>query len=161
MDLSFQLDQIDRELLAQLQARAKITNAQLAEHVGLAPASTLERVRKLESRGFIKSYHAKLDPKKLGLHTALLLQIKLHALTKEQVAAFSQAIATTPGVVECYQVVGSADFFAKVITTDLEAYQQVVMHRLSEIKEIKDIKSFVITAAVKEGGVLTGSLQTC
>ena len=153
MDIPFQLDQTDRDILDHLQAHAKLTNAQLAQHIGLSPASTLERVRKLEGRGIIKSYHAKLDPKKLSLHTCVMMQIKLQRLTTESVAAFKEAMALIPEVVECHQVVGDADFLVKVITTDIAAYQHLVMHRLSEVKDIQHMKPFVITATVKEAGI--------
>ncbi len=154
MDTLLQLDQIDRDILDRLQAQAKLTNAQLAQYVGLSPASTLERVRKLERQGIIKGYHANLDPTKLALHTCVMMQIKLQHLTVENFAAFRTAIALIPEVVACYQVVGGdADFLAKVITRDITDYQHLVMHRLSEVKGIQYMKSFVITATVKEAGV--------
>jgi Lrp/AsnC family leucine-responsive transcriptional regulator len=153
MDTLPQLDQIDRDILNHLQAQAKLTNAQLAQRVGLSPASTLERVRKLEHQGIIKSYHAKLDPTKLSLDTCVVMQIKLHHLTKESVATFRESIALIPEVVECHQVVGDADFLVKVITRDIAAYQYLVMNRLSAGQGIQYMKSFVITAAVKEAGI--------
>ncbi|HAN49710.1 MAG TPA: AsnC family transcriptional regulator [Amoebophilaceae bacterium] len=153
MDTLPQLDQIDRDILNHLQAQARLTNAQLAQHVGLAPASTLERVRKLERQGIIKSYHAKLDPTKLSLNTCVVMQIKLQRLTLESLAVFRESIALIPEVVECHQVVGDADFLVKVITTDVAAHQYLVMHRLSAVQGIQHIKSFVITAAVKEAGI--------
>ena len=148
-----QLDQIDRNILDHLQDRAKLTNVQLAQRVNLSPASTLERVRKLERQGIIKSYHAKLDPTKLALDTCVMMQITLHRLTTENVAAFKEYIASIPEIVECHQVVGDGDFLVKVMTTDIKAYQHLVMHRLSEIQGIQHIKSFVITATVKEAGI--------
>jgi Lrp/AsnC family transcriptional regulator, leucine-responsive regulatory protein len=153
MDTLPQLDQIDRGILDRLQAQAKLTNAQLAQHVDLSPASTLERVRKLERQGIIRSYHAKLDPTKLALYTCVIIQIKLQHLTAESVAAFRTAMVLIPEVVACYQVVGDADFLVKVITTDLAAYQYLVMNRLSAVQSIQYMKSFVITATVKEGGI--------
>jgi Lrp/AsnC family transcriptional regulator, leucine-responsive regulatory protein len=153
MDTLPQLDQIDRDMLDHLQARAKLTNAQLAQQVGLSPASTLERVRKLERQGIIRGYHAKLDPTKLALYTCVMMQIKLQHLTAESVAAFRTAMALIPEVVACYQVVGDADFLAKVVTTDITAYQHLVMHRLSEVRGIQHMKSFVITATIKEAGI--------
>ena len=65
------LDQIDKHILEILQANAKITNSQLATEIGLSPAPTLERVRKLENGGLIKSYHAEIDVKQMGLGTGV------------------------------------------------------------------------------------------
>jgi len=153
MDTRPQLDQIDRDILDHLQAHAKLTNVQLAQHVNLSPASTLERVRKLETQGIIKGYHAKLDPTKLSLDTCVMMQITLHRLTTESVAAFSDCIANIPAIVACHQTIGDADFLVKVMTTDITAYQHLVMHQLGEIKEIKHIKSFFVTATIKETGI--------
>lgn len=147
------LDKTDYILLRILQDNAKITNAQLAEDIGLSPASTLERVKKLENQGFIRSYHARLDQHKLSLKTSLWLQIRLCSLTLENIVRFKEAVVHLPEVVECYQIVGNADFFVKVITTDVNAYQDILAHKLSSITTIKRIKPFLISATLKEAGV--------
>src|SRR5690606_19535029 len=114
--MNIKLDQTDLLLLQNLQANAKITNLQLAEHVGLSPASTLERVRKLENQGFIQSYHAKLDKAKLNLQAHLWLQIRLHSLTSANIMSFKEAINNLPQVVSCYQVMGDTDFLVQIVT---------------------------------------------
>ena len=151
--MSTKLDKTDCVILRTLQANAKITNVQLAEDIGLSPASTLERVKKLENQGVIKSYHARLDHHKLSLKASLWLQIRLRSLTSENIAGFKEAIAHLPEVVESYQVVGNADFFVKVIATDISTYQDILVHKLSSITTIKRIKSFLISATLKEAGV--------
>jgi len=153
MDTLLQLDQIDRDILNRLQMQAKLTNAQLAQDVGLSPASTLERVRKLERQNIIRGYHAKLDPKKLSLNTCMMMQITLQPLTRESVIAFKETIKHIPEVIECYQIVGDADFWAKIITKDVAAYHQLVIHRFSEIRSIQHIKSFIVTDTIKETGI--------
>ena len=151
--IPIQLDRTDRAILEQLQAQAKVTNAQLSQDVGLSPASTLERVRKLENRGIIQSYHAKLAPAKLALHTCLFVQITLKPLDGPNIADFQEVIAGIPEVVACYQGVGDADFLLKVVTTDMAAYQQLVVHQLSKVKAIQHMKPFVMTATIKETGI--------
>lgn len=146
-------DNIDLIILQKLQANAKITNAQLAQDISLSPASTLERVRKLENQAIIKSYYAKLDPQQLSLRATLWLQVRLYALTLEHVATFQQAIANLLEVVECYQVIGNADFFVKVITIDIAAFQTKTMPKLGAITAIKRIKPFLISATLKETGL--------
>lgn len=148
-----QLDQTDREILDYLQSQAKLTNAQLAQNVGLSPASTLERVRKLERQGIIKSYHAQLDPTKLALETCVIMQITLHRLTPKRIIDFIEGMERIPEVIACHQVVGDADFFVKVVTTDIIAYQKLVMYRFGELQDIQCIKTFVVTATVKETGI--------
>ncbi|MEL6606775.1 MAG: Lrp/AsnC family transcriptional regulator [Bacteroidota bacterium] len=148
-----QLDRTDREILKRLQARAKLTNVQLAEEIGLSPASTLERVRKLESKGVIKSYHARLAPEKLALHAQLIVQVKLEQITAHSVKAFQQAIAAIPEIAECHQVIGDADFVLKIVTKDMAAYQQLIMHQLSAVENIQFLKPLVITNTSKESGI--------
>jgi len=143
----------DFAVLDQLQAQAKVTNAQLAQEIGLSPASTLERVRKLERQGLIKGYHAKLAPEKIALHGHVLVQIKLRSLTEASVAAFRQAIAALPQIVACYQVVGGTDFWAQIFTQDLATYQDWVARKLSTIDVIQDIQSFAVTSTLKEAGL--------
>lgn len=151
--MSLQLDQTDRAILKHLQAQAKLTNVQLAEQIGLSPASTLERVRKLENKGVIKSYHARLAPEKLALHTQLIVQVKLHALTAAHITAFQEAMASIPEITECHQVIGDADFVLKVVTQDMTAYQQLVIQQLSIIEHIQSLKPLVITDTTKENGM--------
>lgn len=153
MDTRLPLDHTDYAILQHLQDHAKLTNAQLAQNVGLSPAATLERVKKLERQGVIKSYHAKLDPEQLALRTCILIQIKLRRLAKKDVDAFKTCIAHIPEVVTCYQVVGSVDFLIKVITTDIAAYQHVVTHQLSKVEGIQHMQAFVVAASLKDTGV--------
>ena len=148
-----QLDQIDRKILDYLQGQAKLTNVQVAQNINLSPASTLERVKKLERQGIIKSYHAQIDPKKLALETYVMMQITLHRLTTKSVTDFIESMGRIPEVVTCHQVVGDADFFVKVVTTDMAAYQQLVMDQFGKLQDIQCIKAFIITATVKETGV--------
>src|SRR3954470_10597528 len=77
MSAIIKLDQIDRKILEILQSTAKITNAQLSKEIGLSPAPTLERVKKLETSGLIKSYHAQLDTDKIGLGITTFVQVTL------------------------------------------------------------------------------------
>ncbi|MEL6152698.1 MAG: Lrp/AsnC family transcriptional regulator [Bacteroidota bacterium] len=148
-----QLDQTDRRILRALQADAKLTNVHLAQEIGLSPASTLERVRKLEHRGLIQSYHAKLAPERLGLHTLVWVQVQLHDLKSTTVEAFRKAIAQVSEITECYQGVGGGDFCFKVVTTSLEAYQGLLTQHLYPTGVIKDLQAFVITATLKDTGV--------
>ena len=95
------LDYTDYAILQQLQDHAKLTNVQLAQRIDLSPAATLERVKKLERQGVIKSYHAKLDREQLALRTCILLQIKLRYLAKQDIDALRTCIAHIPEIVTC------------------------------------------------------------
>lgn len=147
------IDQLDYKILTILQADGKITNVQLAEKIGLSPASTLERVRKLEVQGFIKSYHAQLDPHKLSLQINIWLQVCLNNLTQENIKIFQQAIDKLPEVICCYQVIGDADFLLNILTTDMAAYQDLLINKLSNIAPIQSIRTMTVLSTHKESGI--------
>lgn len=157
MNMPLQLDQIDSAILDRLQARAKLTNVQLAQEIGLSPAATLERVRKLEHQGVIKGYYANIDHKKLSLSTCVMMQVTLQPLTKKNAMAFREAVRQMPEVTACYQVVGDASFFLKVMAVDMPAYQRLITHRFGDIPGVQRVKSFVVTDIVKEVGVSVAS----
>jgi Lrp/AsnC family transcriptional regulator, leucine-responsive regulatory protein len=151
--MNLKLDQTDCLILQTLQANAKITNIQLAEHVGLSAASTLERVRKLENQGFIQSYHAKIDKAKLSLQAHLWLQVRLHSLTAANLAMFKEEITHLPDVVACYQIMGEADFLVQIVAKNILAYQDILINQLSSITAIKRIKTYVCLETIKESGL--------
>ena len=144
------LDKIDRAILAILQKAAKTTNAQLADMVGLSPAATLERVRKLENAGIIQGYHARLDTDKIGLKRHMLLYIKIQPLEQAVVAAFLQTIASMPEVICAYQITGDADFLLQVVTVDGVAYQYFLTEKLGKIAGAHLVRSEAILAVTKE-----------
>ena len=111
--MSLKLDAIDRRILHILQSNAKITNAQLSQKVGLSPAPTLERVKKLEKNGVIKSYHAKLDEQQIGLEVGTYLLVTLIGHNKQNMNLFMKAIDQIDEVIECYHITGRGDFLSK------------------------------------------------
>ena len=82
------LDKIDKKILIILQRNAKITNSKLSKEIGLSPAPTLERVRKLESNGIISGYHAKLDKSKLGLGVSTFVMVSLKVHNKKNLLSY-------------------------------------------------------------------------
>jgi DNA-binding Lrp family transcriptional regulator len=90
------LDQTDRKILEILQANAKITNAQLSKEIGLSPAPTLERVKKLENGGIIQSYHARLNPRAIGLGVQTFVTVTLKGHKKEHIDGGIQALVGLP-----------------------------------------------------------------
>ncbi len=148
------LDQIDKHILEILQANAKITNSQLATEIGLSPAPTLERVRKLENGGLIKSYHAEIDVKQMGLGTGVFVLISLSAHKKSQIMSFVDKINKIPEVIECHHITGSGDFLLKILTRDITSYQQLILNTLADIDEIGNMQSMMILSTFKESKVM-------
>ena len=148
------LDSIDRKILEFLQLDSNITNAQLAKEVGLSPAPTLERVKKLEQSGLIKSYHAELDTDKLGLGVGIFILVSLSSHKMNQIKMFVEKINLIREVIECHHITGSGDFLLKVLTTDIASYQTLILDKLSQIEEIGNMKSMVILSSFKDSKVM-------
>lgn len=148
------LDKVDRKILEILQRNAKITNAQLSKEIGLSPAPTLERVKKLETSGVISSYHAKLNTAKIGLGISTFVQIKLTGHDKESIRTFISAINKIDEVIECHHVTGSSDFILKVIAKDIAAYQQLMLDKVNEVPVVDSLQSLVILSTFKDSKVL-------
>lgn len=150
---SRKIDTTDCKILNLIQTKGRLTNVELAQHIGLSTASTLERVRKLENQQIIQGYRTQIDHSALGLRTTLILQIRLRSLTKANIKVFKEALDDIPEITACYQVVGRVDFWVKVIIANLEAYQQLLIDKLSEISVIEHIEPLLITDTLKDTGV--------
>ncbi len=151
---SIKLDDIDRKILEILQTNAKITNAQLSKDIGLSPAPTLERVKKLENSGIIKSYHAQLDTDKIGLGVHTFVQVTLKGHNKKNIDIFLGEINKIPEVVECHHITGTGDFILKVIAKDISSYQYLMLEKVSEIEVVDSLQSMVILSTFKDSKVI-------
>jgi len=154
MSSILKLDQIDRNVLEILQSNAKITNAQLSKEIGLSPAPTLERVKKLEHAGIIKSYHAQLDPAKVGLGVTTFVQISLVGHKKATVDTFVTKVDNIPEIIECHHITGTGDFLLKVISQDISSYQKLMLETINEIEEVANTTTMVIMSTFKDSKVL-------
>ncbi len=151
---SQKLDHIDRNVLEILQANAKITNAQLSKEIGLSPAPTLERVKKLETSGIIQSYHAQLNREKVGLGVTTFVMVTLVGHKKETTMSFVDKANKIPEIIECHHITGSGDFLLKVISKDIASYQTLMLDVINEIEEVASTSTSVIMSTFKESKVL-------
>lgn len=119
------LDRIDRRILANLQAEARLTNQALAERVALSPSACLARVRRLEQAGIIQGYHARLDPFTLDVGLVLFAEVALKGHSVEELARFDAALAELPQVVEASHVSGAYDYLLKVVVADLAEWTRI------------------------------------
>jgi DNA-binding Lrp family transcriptional regulator len=151
---NIKLDNTDKKILEILQSNAKITNAQLSKDIGLSPAPTLERVKKLENSGIIKSYHAMLDTAKIGLGVSTFVQVTLKGHNKKNIDFFLNEINQIPEVIECHHITGSGDFILKVISSDISTYQKLMLEKVSEIEVVDSLQSMVILSTFKDSKVM-------
>lgn len=148
------LDKIDLHILKLLQQNSKITNLDLSKKIGLSPAPTLERVKKLELSGIIKSYHAKVDAVAIGLNVRTFALVNLAWQKENALDQFLEKIKNIDEVTECYIITGDADFLMKIVCKDLPAYEQLLFKSLSQIEEIERIKTLMTLSKVKKDKVL-------
>jgi DNA-binding Lrp family transcriptional regulator len=154
MSHSQKIDDIDKKILEILQARAKITNARLSEEIGLSPAPTLERVKKLEQMGIISSYHAKLNTEKIGLGVTTFVLATLNGHNRANIEGFIEEIEKIPEVIECHHITGAGDFILKVIAKDIASYQKLMLEKVSDIKQVDNMQSMVVLSTFKDSKVI-------
>ncbi len=148
------LDTIDRKLLAELQAEGRVTNVDLARRVGLTAPPCLRRVRSLEEAGVIKGYHADLDASKLGFAITVFAMVSLRSQAEEDLRAFEEHVKTLPEVRECHMLNGEIDFILKIVSRDLQSFQEFLTSRLTPAPNVASVKtSLTIRTAKHQPGV--------
>jgi Lrp/AsnC family leucine-responsive transcriptional regulator len=145
------LDRYDRHILEILQADGRISNQELADRIGLSPSPCLRRVRALEEAGLIAGYRAMVDAKKLGLSLIAFVSISMDRHTPERFANFDATVSALPEVLECSLITGrDADYQLKVIVRDMEAYQELLLHKLTRIEGVSGVHSSFVLRQVLE-----------
>jgi len=144
------MDSIDKQILEILQENSKTSNAKLAEQVGMAPSTTLERVRKLEEKGYIQRYTAVLDQEKLGYNMLVSILVTLAAHQKEALHKFVDYVVKLPEVLECYTVTGRFDYMLKVIVRDKNDLERIIREEIMQIPDVDRAETLVILKKHKE-----------
>ena len=148
------LDEIDRKILADLQADGRMTNVELARRVGISAPPCLRRVRTLEEQGFIRGYHADVDPRELGFEVAVFAMVGLHSQAEADLSAFERRCREWPLVRECHMLNGEIDFILKCVAPDLSTFQNFLTGELLKAAHVANVKtSLVIRCAKDEPGV--------
>ena len=148
------LDKIDLKILKILQDNSKITNLELSKQIGLSPAPTLERVKKLENADIIESYHAQVAPASIGLNVKTFVLVSLAWQKENALNNFLEKIKAIEEITECYIITGEADFLIKIICKDIPTYEQLLFKTLSQIEEIERLKTLMTLSTVKDSKIL-------
>ena len=143
------LDAIDWKILALLQSDARMSNVELARAVGLSPSPCLARVRALEQAGYISRYVSLLDALKVGLKVSVFIQVALEKQVEKALDVFENAILERPEVMECYLMTGEADYLLRVLVPDIQALEEFILHFLSRVPGVGNIKSSFALKQVK------------
>ncbi len=148
------LDDIDRRILAALQADGRMTAQELADRVGLSPSPCARRVRLLEEAGVVKGYVAVIDQAKVGLPISVFASVKLERQREDDLDRFSQAVARWPEVVDCYLMTGQRDYLLRIVVSDLESYERFIKDKLTRLDGVASIESSFALGQVKRSNAL-------
>ncbi|MBB6123683.1 Lrp/AsnC family transcriptional regulator [Sphingobium subterraneum] len=143
------LDAYDRHILALLQADSSRSNADVAATIGLSEAPCWRRVQRLKREGFIRAQVSLLDRNKIGLKAQVFAQVKLTTVGRADLSRFTDAIQQFPEVLDCFVLMGSADFMLRIVTRDIEAYERFFFEKLSQVPGVQEINSMVALSEIK------------
>ena len=148
------LDKFDLAILGELQANARLTNAELAQRVGLSAAPCWRRVRALEESGFILGYRAEIDRHKIGLGVLAFVRLDADRNTGGLTRATEDAIRQIPEVVSCHYISGTGTFELQVVARDLESFSQFAREVLLNLPNVKDMHTSFSLGEVKASSAL-------
>lgn len=146
------LDRYDKQILEALQGNGRLSNQELADRIGLSPSPCLRRVRRLEESGLIRAYRALLQARSLGLNLMAFIQISMDRHTPERFANFEKHVEACPEILECHLITGQdADYLLKVIVADMDAFQSLLLERITRIEGVTGVhSSFVMKSPVNK-----------
>mgnify|MGYP006301447407 CR=1 FL=1 len=144
------LDEIDRKILAELQADGRMTNVELARRVGISAPPCLRRVRTLEEQGYIRGYHAQVDPRALGFEVQVFAMVGLQSQAEVDLSAFEARCRDLPLVRECHMLNGEVDFILKCVAPDLSTFQSFLTEELTAAENVASVKTSLVIRGAKE-----------
>ena len=144
------LDDIDRRILKELQADGRMTNVELARRVGISAPPCLRRVRTLEEQGFIRGYHADVDPRELGFEVQVFAMVRLHSQSERDLSAFEARARAWPLVRECHMLNGEIDFILKCVAPDLPSFQTFLTQELTAAENVASVKTSLVIRCAKD-----------
>lgn len=146
---TIELDETSLRILDLLQQNADISNAELAERVGLSTSPCWRRVTEMKEKGVLRGAVMLADPLSLGLAVNVFVHVSLKQQDKVSLRHFTDAISERPEVMECYLMTGESDFLLRVVVENLQKYQLLMMDCLTQIESVSSIRSSFALSQVK------------
>jgi len=145
-----ELDKINSRILRELSRDGRVSNAELANRVGLSPSASLRRVQELERCGIITGYRAVINRDKMGIGCIAYVAVGLSDHTKAAQLAFEQAITLSPEVKECHNVTGSYEYLLRIETANLISYKTFHTDVLGVLPQVNSITTVVVMDSPKD-----------
>jgi Lrp/AsnC family leucine-responsive transcriptional regulator len=149
-----ELDAFDWMILQTLQTDGRLTNAELAQRVGLSAAPCWRRVRALEEAGYILGYRAVLNRRKVGLGVLAFVRLDAERNTGDATRALEDAIRQLPEVISCHYISGNGTFELQVVAPDLDSFSRLALNSLINLPNVKDLHTSFSLGEVKSTGAL-------
>ena len=143
------LNLADVRILTALQQDGRITNQNLADHIGMSASPCWRRVRQLEEHRYIQGYRAVLDRRKIGLGVMVFIRINIDRHSEAEAKKFEQEVMQLEDVVACYSIGGDADFLLQVVARDLDSFADFAMTIVRQLPGIKEMQSMFVLKEIK------------
>ncbi len=149
-----ELDDFDRRIVRRLQHDARTPVTALADHVGLSPNATNERLKRLLREGVITGFHAAVSPDHTKRSLLIFAEIKLDRTVPDVFDAFAKAALAAPEVLECHMVAGGFDYLIKTRMADMDAYRQFLSDTLLALPGVRESNTYVVMEEIKSLAVM-------
>lgn len=138
------LDEVDRMIVAELQNDGRMTNAELAERVGIAPSTCVARVRNLLARQIITGFTATVDPAVMGVTLQVLVSVSIRSGARQRIAEFSDGLRALPEVLQLFFLGGVEDFIIHLAARDSDHVRDFVMEHLSAHPAVSSTRTSIV-----------------
>lgn len=146
------LDLMDRKILNLLQENSQMSNARIAEEVGLSPSSCWRKINALETSGAIERYTIAVSPRDVGLAFEAIVHVQLDRHDADGVDSLAALLETRAEVIACFATTGSADYHMHVLCKDLDAYNAFLEEVLFRNSSVRSAQTNVVLKNIKRGG---------
>lgn len=144
------MDAIDKKILRALSRQGRLTNAELAEEVGLSASPCWTRVKRLEGAGVIKGYAAVLDQGALGMPDTVFIEVMMERHDEEQLRRFEAAVKDIPEILECHLVTGEYDYVIKAAVGGTSGYERLLRDRLYRLPGVRHTRTSFALRCLKQ-----------
>ena len=147
------LDTFDLAIIEALQRDARASLQELSAQVGLTASPCWTRIRRMEQAGVIEGYTVRVNPAAVGLGDTVIVQATLDSHSEEALAAFGEALAQIPEVLEAYLVSGDYDYIIRIAVSDTRDYERLLREKFYRIPGLRHSKSSFVLRTLKAGGL--------
>lgn len=148
MELNRPMDKFDKKILKEVQDNGRITMTELANRVGLTKTPCIERLRRLEKKGVINGYGAKLNPSALDAGHIAFVQVTLNDTTTAALQEFNLAVQQIPEIQACHMVAANFDYLLKVRTRDVTDYRHFLGTTIAQLPKVQQTSTFIVMESV-------------